>query len=98
MNRKEYENCFEAGRKTIGEHELLHALIFGNDDEYGDWDEVIFTVPEKWLRQHREEQTGEYWTSDRLREWLCEEYTSEDSSEIFDSALLAHQLVTMNIY
>lgn len=98
MKRKDYADCFKAGRKTIGEHELLHALTFGNDDEYGDWDEIVFTVPAEWLRRYMQELTGEKWTLESLREWLCNEYTSEDSTQIFDRALLEQQLVTMNIF
>lgn len=97
---KEYERFFQSGHKTIGEHELLLALAIASDDgdsEHG-WEEIVYTVPEKWLKKYMKILTGRKWTSRELRKWLCEEYDSEDSSQIFDQAVLEHQLVTMNIY
>lgn len=99
LRKKELYDCFRSGRKTIGEHEPLAALTFGADDSdyVADWSEALFTVPYEWLRKHMEKATDKKWTLKRLKKWLCEEYTSDDSSEIFDSAVLERQLVTMNI-
>lgn len=104
LSIKDYERLFKRGRKTIGEHEPLLALTFASDNgdsekysEHG-WEEIVYTVPEKWLKKYMKILTGREWTSRKLRKWLREEYDSEDSSRIFDQAVLEHQLVTMNIY
>lgn len=99
LSRKEYERLFEGGGKTIGDHEPLVALALAADDgDYDvDWDEIVYTVPYKWLKDSMSKLFGGNWNMKRLRKWLQEEYDSEDSDRIFEKAHLERQLVTMNI-
>lgn len=99
LSRKEYERLFESGGKTIDDHEPLVALALEADDgDYDvDWDEIVYTVPYKWLKDSMPKIFGVNWGMKRLREWLREEYDSEDSDRIFERAYLEKQLVTMNI-
>lgn len=97
--KAEYERLFKSGRKTIGDHEPLVALSLGVDvgDYDADWEEIVYTVPYKWLKDSMPKIFGVNWGMNRLRKWLREEYVSEDSDRIFERAYLERQLVTMNI-
>ena len=51
-------------------------------------EEVVFAVEKDWLITHLNRITNEYWTADKVKKWLKTEYTSEDSSAIFEAAIL----------
>lgn len=70
--------------------QLVHlTCVYENDDE--DF-EVTFAVPFYWTL----EQTG-FNTWGRLQHWLQNEYTSDDSHEILDQAILENKIAFWKI-
>lgn len=85
---------------NFGDHKKLLALCV-TVDNYNempgyDYDEIIFTVPCEWLLNWLWENDNANWTEEKMIEWLQSEYTSEDSEEIFNDAMIAQQIVTLN--
>ena len=73
------------------QHDLLVHLtcVFENEDEEF---EVTFAVPLYWTL----EQTG-FNTWGRLQHWLQNEYTSDDSKAILDTAILENKIAFWKI-
>lgn len=70
--------------------QLVHlTCVYENDDEEF---EVTFAVPFYWTL----EQTG-FNTWGRLQHWLQNEYTSDDSHEILDQAILENKIAFWKI-
>lgn len=70
--------------------QLVHlTCVYENDD---DEFEVTFAVPFYWTL----EQTG-FNTWGRLQHWLQNEYTSDDSHEILDQAILENKIAFWKI-
>lgn len=80
-----------------------------DDSSEADWDEAVFTVPCEWLKDLLKlnysieggypdtlDANGEI-TVRTVREWLRNEYNSEDSEWIFEEAASQKQLVTFQI-
>lgn len=94
---REWEDNFSP--LELGEHANLIALVVMPDagDDECDYKEIIFTVPTQWLLGWLWENDSDHWTEERMREWLKNEYTSEDSKEIFDDAMLERKVITLNV-
>ena len=77
----------------FGEHNELLGLVVCGESFYDDFykqefDELIFAVEKEWLINYLNEQSGRIeWDGDRVKEWLREEYTSDDSYPIFWKAM-----------
>ena len=79
--------------KDYGKHEPLVNLSFVYEDERdGNEIEVVFAVPEGWLCNYKSEENGREWDADDLRDWLCNTYTSEDSQQILENAILENEV------
>lgn len=77
---------------AYAKHDLLFSLsvIFEEDD--GDT-EIVFAVPAEWLLNWLSERTDEKMTClTDVQEWLCNEYTSEDSEQILEEAALNNKV------
>ena len=96
MLRRDVIECMVACDKQnkylmFAEHEQLVGLdcIFDCEDHET---EVTFAVPIKWLLDYMNKDKL-CWDWDRLRVWLKNEYTSEDSEEILKQAITENQVV-----
>lgn len=111
MTKEDMQDTYDRGSKPIGEHEQLFALCIEADDgdDEADWQEAVFTVPCEWLKDllrlnysieggypETLDANGEI-TVRTVREWLRNEYNSEDSEWIFEEAAEQKQLVTFQI-
>ena len=85
----------------FAEHNELIALIvcaesFYGDDERKEFDELLFAVEKDWLVDYLNKQDNRInWNGEKVKEWLREEYTSDDSHEIFYDALLENAVVML---
>lgn len=86
------ENCY----LKIGEHEDLKALCicpFAEDEVIEtDFTEIIFVVPLNWLK----EIAKNFFKVDDINHWLKNEYTSEESERIFETAFMERQIVMVD--
>lgn len=101
MTRKEIEKEFKAGKKSVGENEKLSALCFmAKLCTYTDWNEVVFTVPAKWLHLFLSKGSKIVLTAEEVASWLRNEYkyTSTQAETLFHSASQEKQLVTIDIF
>lgn len=64
-------------------------------DEATDFTELLFAVEKEWLFGFIKQEYGA-WSMKRIKQWLQEEYTSEDSTKIFFSALINNAIVMFN--
>lgn len=84
----------------FGDHLLLHAMCvcsgYLGEDEDCDFDEVVFAVPAAWLVQTVIREYDELKNKEDVQYWLQNEYTSDDSSWIFDKAMRENQIVMLN--
>lgn len=83
-----YDNPYTAYAK----HDLLFSLsvIFEEDD--GDT-EIVFAVPAEWLLSWLYKRTDKKkMCLTDVQEWLCNEYTSEDSEQILEEAALNNKV------
>ena len=74
------------------------AATLTSEDEDPDTfgcEEVVFAVEKDWLITHLNRTTNEYWTADKVKKWLKTEYTSEDSSAIFKTAITQRAVVML---
>ena len=83
----------------FGEHNELLALVvcaenFGEDYEKWDFNEVVFAVEKEWLLNYMNSYRLE-WDGERLKEWLRNEYTSDDSYKIFYVAMEDNAIVML---
>lgn len=85
-----------------GSHDKLVALVLCPDpyceDYMYDYNEIIYTVPVgwllNWLTLHDNNRSG--WREGEMFKWLQEEYTSEESEQIFNDAMKDQKIVTLN--
>lgn len=93
MTQKEIRQMVkECSYVEFGEHKDLKGLcVCGEDFGYdADFEELVFIVPTDWLMEQVEMD------ADELTEWLNYEYTSDDSMQIFDSAILERKIVMVD--
>ena len=97
MTRDEIENYLDGSEKEYdhSKHEILVDLTCVYECDEGDT-EVTFVVPFVWVLQKLEKFTEWNWTE--LKDWLCNEYTSEDSQWLLEKAVEEKQLVSWRIY
>lgn len=85
----------------FGEHNELLGLVvcaenFYDDYEKQEFDEVVFAVEKEWLINYLNEKSLRVdWDGDRVKQWLIEEYTSDDSYEIFYAAMEDHAIAIL---
>lgn len=93
MTKTELNNLLSNTDKDFdysAHEQLVHlTCVFENDVEEF---EVTFAVPFYWTM----EQTG-FNTWERLQHWLQNEYTSDDSKEILDNAILENKIAFWKI-
>lgn len=93
MTRKEVTDWLFNAEENFdysAHEQLVHlTCVYENDDEEF---EVTFAVPFYWTL----EQTG-FNTWGRLQHWLQNEYTSDDSHEILDQAILENKIAFWKI-
>ena len=78
--------------KDYGKHELLVNLscVYENVSELV---EVIFAVPIEWLRKYMTDNDPEkFWSIPMVNDWLDNKYTSEDSQQILEKAILENEI------
>lgn len=100
----EYNNIIsllkESRYTEYGKHKPLINLscVYENQQslENVDWEsdfEIIFAVPINWLVAYKNEESKDYlWGEGDVRGWLQEKYTSEDSQEILEKAVLENKV------
>lgn len=85
-----------------GKHEKLVILSLCPDpyceDFSYDYVEIVFTVPVEWLLDNLAlyDNKRSHWRWKELSEWLKNEYTSDDSEQIFNDAMVDQKIVTLN--
>ena len=85
----------------FGEHNELLALVvcaesFYNHYEEREFDELIFAVEKEWLINYLNKHRNWYkWNGNEVKEWLREEYISDDSYEIFYVAMEDNAIVML---
>jgi hypothetical protein len=77
--------------KDYGKHELLVNLSCVYEDN-SESVEVIFAVPEEWLLDYMTNLTKTMWSWLSIHDWLENEYTSEDSQQILEKAILENEI------
>lgn len=98
MTRKEITEWLETSKyEETASHEPLVAVVcvFENLEDRNDYVqiEVEFAVPIKWLVDYMNESSDEKgWTDETVLFWLRNEYTSEDSEPILESAVLENKV------
>lgn len=85
-----------------GKHEKLVALSLCPDPYYEvpeyDYVEIVFTVPVEWLLNWLVlyDSKCSHWREEEMLTWLQEDYTSEESEQIFQDAMVEQKIVTLN--
>lgn len=96
LNRKEIRKIVEDHRYlNFWTHEDLKGLCvcpYEDEDYNPDYQEMIYIVPTKWLKNIVKEEFG----IKNLDLWLQEEYTSDESEIIFERALNERQIVMVD--
>lgn len=79
------------GYKDYNKHYPLCSLscVYENDTESV---EVIFAVPIGFLCSYVNDINDDYWSWEDVQEWLENEYTSEDSQQILEKAILENEI------
>ena len=81
-------------------NELLGLVVcaesFYGEDVNQEFNEVVFAVEKNWLISYLKMQRGwRQWSGEIVKQWLREEYTSDDSYEIFYAALEDNAIVML---
>jgi len=96
MTKEEVLNLLNGSdeKYDYGNHRLLVNLtcVFESDEEET---EVTFAVPFIFVLQYLNKFSE--WQWDDLKRWLENEYTSEDSREILEQAILQNQIAFLKI-
>ena len=103
MTKTDFELALEKVRYfDYGKHKPLVNLscivpaeteeIDGKTEILDEECEIIFAVPCDWLQKEREEQT---WQA--VKDWLDNEYTSEESQDVLESAIRANKVAFWKI-
>ena len=87
------QNCY----LRFGDHEDLKALCvcpFAEDEEFyrPDYQEMTFVVPTNWLKN----VVKEMFEVEDLDDWLQNEYTTDESEDVFARALTERQVVMVD--
>lgn len=93
MTRKEVEEMMSGTVETypdFAEHETLVGLTVIYEDDEGDT-ELTYAVPQFWLQNVTGHQTAK-----GLRNWLKYTYTSDESKQILEKAILFNKVVFYN--
>jgi hypothetical protein len=99
MTKNEVEEMMKGGRPYVekGYHDPLMELTCVFEDDSEDT-EVSFACPVWWLVSYMRNNNNEkWWCESSLQEWLENEYTSDDSREILEQALLEGYVVLWQI-
>ena len=77
---------------AYAKHDLLFSMSVIFEDDDGDT-EIVFAVPADWLLTWMYKNTNQKKiTLAYVQEWLCNEYTSEDSEQILEEAALNNKV------
>lgn len=88
----------------FSEHNELLGLVvcaenFYDDYEKQEFDEIVFAVEKEWLINYLNAKSVRVeWDGDRVKAWLREEYTSDDSYEIFYAAIEDYAVAILEFY
>ena len=102
MTREEIREWLGAGGyKETAVHEPLVSVVcvFENMENCDDYEqiEVEFAVPIGWLVDYKNSEGCRIWDWPRVREWLVNEYTSEDSEPILERAAAENKVAFWRI-
>lgn len=68
------------------------------EDPDCDYDELVFYIPSDWLIKWLQENGYNISNQAEMKRWLSEEYTSEDSENIWNNAVNNNQIVHYELY